>query len=423
MRSFRDECAQALVLIALSTAGLLLGVGLAVDAGQLYVARRAAQNAVDAAAWAGAVELYKGNGPAVAETAAIDDAARNGYTLLPADVDSPPTSGPTAGDASFIEVRLSLSVSTFFFPGPRTVSVRAVGGSARAGSGEAVLVLRTGSTARTLEINDSAAMTVSGSGIYVNSSHADAVDIAGGGVRITSPYTRVVGGVNNGDEAQISPAANETYGPALADPFLGLPAPSTAGLGAPQTVAEVSSGTVTLTPGIYDGGLSVRGGVLRLDPGIYVLRGGGFGLRVRQSGRLEMSSATGGVLIFLTYANYPAAPGGSPDCDRLSIIPEVAGAATLRAQSTGTYAGIVVYEDRACPAGIERSEFDDVGPRSVSGTIYLPRSQLIVRGGTTLTWSAQLVVRELLLEENGTLLQLTFDPGRVLGARAPALTE
>ena len=50
----RDEGGQALILIAAALGGLLLGIGLALDTGQLFVARRAAQTAADAGAWAGA---------------------------------------------------------------------------------------------------------------------------------------------------------------------------------------------------------------------------------------------------------------------------------------------------------------------------------------------------------------------------------
>jgi uncharacterized membrane protein len=53
----RDQGGQALILIAAALGGLLLGVGLALDTGQLFVARRAAQTAADAGAWAGAAVL------------------------------------------------------------------------------------------------------------------------------------------------------------------------------------------------------------------------------------------------------------------------------------------------------------------------------------------------------------------------------
>jgi hypothetical protein len=423
----REEGAQALVLIAISLAALLLAVGLAVDTGQLYVARRAAQVAADSAAWAGAVELYGNQGASAARSAAIADAARNGYVITGADLDTPPVSGPTAGDASFIEVRITQQVSTFFFPGPRPVTVRAAGGSARSGSGHAVIVLRTGAVAQTLRIrNASATLDVDGSGIYVNSSDARAVSIDGVGPadRVIAPYTTVVGGVENGDEPQVSPVLTECLGAcaAAADPFAALPPPSTAGL--PTITQPRITGSVDLDEGVYVGGLDIDGGTATLKPGIYVLTDGGAnaGLRVRNGGRIRMETATSGVLIFLTHANYPAAPGATPDCDR-SLDVDTTGAVTLRAQGAGTYAGIVVYQDRDCPITTPSSRLRPTGATSLTGTIYLPNTRLVVSGGATLALTAQLVVAELWLEDAGTTLDLTFDPARVFGGRAPALTE
>ena len=73
MRLLREESGQVLVL-TLVCMGILFGMlGLAVDVGTLFHARRNMQTAADAAAMAGATELYY-NGPtnvtAVAQAAA-----------------------------------------------------------------------------------------------------------------------------------------------------------------------------------------------------------------------------------------------------------------------------------------------------------------------------------------------------------------
>ena len=53
-RGTEGERGQALVLIAITFLGMLMAVGLAIDSGQLFVARRTAQEAADAGAYAGA---------------------------------------------------------------------------------------------------------------------------------------------------------------------------------------------------------------------------------------------------------------------------------------------------------------------------------------------------------------------------------
>src|SRR5438477_8400619 len=73
------EEGQAVVLFAIMMLALLFAVGLAIDAGQLYSAKRAEQEAADAAAFAGAVVLYQQGTGAEAIAAARSDALTNGY--------------------------------------------------------------------------------------------------------------------------------------------------------------------------------------------------------------------------------------------------------------------------------------------------------------------------------------------------------
>jgi uncharacterized membrane protein len=53
-----NERGQAIVILALAMAALLLFASLAIDGGNAYVERRRAQNAADAAALAGARQLW-----------------------------------------------------------------------------------------------------------------------------------------------------------------------------------------------------------------------------------------------------------------------------------------------------------------------------------------------------------------------------
>ena len=85
----RGEGGQAIVLVAIFMLGMLFAVGLAIDTGQLFNGRRTAQEAADAAAFAGAVVLYQHGSAEQASSAATADATLNGYST---DV---PTSGTT----------------------------------------------------------------------------------------------------------------------------------------------------------------------------------------------------------------------------------------------------------------------------------------------------------------------------------------
>ena len=79
-----EEEGQALILFAILMLALLFAVGLAIDAGQLYTAKRTEQEAADAAAFAGAVVIYQSASPcnATCQSAAIAAARTDAATRL-----------------------------------------------------------------------------------------------------------------------------------------------------------------------------------------------------------------------------------------------------------------------------------------------------------------------------------------------------
>ncbi|HET8568577.1 MAG TPA: pilus assembly protein TadG-related protein [Candidatus Limnocylindria bacterium] len=415
----RGERGQAIVLIAIVMSALLLGVGLAVDTGELYVTRRGAQLAADAAAWGGAVVLNNGGTAAAASAAATTDAGRNGFTSgggTTVTVSVPPASGSYAGDGSFVEVGITRSVGGWFFAGTRTVSVRGVAGATRSGAGHAVLALRsTGSDALTV---GSGTLTVTGnSGIHVNSNHGSAINIGSGG--IVSPYTRVRGGVAPGDAGKIAPAATTGAG-LVADPYGTLPGPDTSSLVLRATNLSLDSGTTTLQPGIYNGGIRVRNSAVAvLAPGVYVLRGGGtsYGLTLANSGQIQMQGATGGVLIYNTHSAYPAAPGGSPTCGPVDL--NTNGQVTLRPQGLGSYAGVSVFQDRACTGTMQ---FRGGGAWTLNGTIYLPSATFSLGGSSGVAQNIQVIANVVALS-GAASITIAYAGSNVGGSRVPALVE
>jgi hypothetical protein len=409
----RDERGQALIIIAIALGALLLGVGLALDTGQLFVARRAAQTAADAGAWAGAAVLYAGGSAAQARTAATTDATRNGYTdggFVTVTTASPPTSGTYANDPGYIEVTITEEVLTRFLfgatAGRTAISVKAVAGLARSGSGQAVIVTRpTGKT--TLTLSGSASFTVVGGGTNTNTSDSDAISIASG--QLTATFHRVTGNVKAGDAAQMSPAPT-TGVAAAADPFLALAGPSTTGL--PVYGGQtITNGTVTLSPGVYSGLISVGNlGIARLNAGTYIFRAG---LTTTGTGSLVLAGA-GGVFLYNANASYPAAGGA---CGTLSLAGT--GTMTLAASKTGSYAGMLIFQHRTCAGGVAITVRTGT---SLSGTIYIPAATLTMTAVNNVTIASQIVTYELVIAGSSTLT-MNFTPGSVAGSRVPSLVE
>ena len=449
IRIVREDSAQAIVLIALAMSVLLLGVGIAIDTGQLYAGRRAVQNAADSAAWAGAVVIQtagSANGftaatRSAAEAAAVADALRNGYTITTTDVNTPPTTGTFREDPGFVEVNITTDVSTTFFPGPRSVTVRAVAGATRSGRGNAVHILVGGSTASALDLTGAGRLDVTGGDIRVNSTANASIRIATGGITTGTWATRVAGspGTSAGDAGQVVPAvvANQA---AQADPFLTLPGPSTTALwgaaygATPAVLTEQGAGggvgvnrnnsTVAVNPGIYTGGLRIAGtSNLVMNPGIYIMRegtGGGstnYGFTVEGSAQVNMASATAGVLIFNTYSTYPASPGTTA-CGQINI--DTTGSVTLRPATAGSYAGVVIYQDRQCTTA-DFARLAGTGALSITGTIYVPSAELRIAEQAAVTWNAQFVALEY--DGSATDVNLIFAPATSAGSRVPALVE
>lgn len=408
----RDERGQVLILIAAALGGLLLGIGLALDTGQLFVARRAAQTAADAGAWAGAAILYAGGSAALARTAATDDATRNGYTnggFITVTTASPPTSGVYAADPGYIEVTITEQVLTRFMPGAsagRTaVTVRAVAGLARSGTGQAVIVLRpTGAT--TLRVTGNTGFTVTGGGTNTNTNHANAISITGSG-QMTATSHRVTGGVSAPVAGRMSPAPL-TGVAAAADPFASLAGPP--GTGVPAFAGQnIVSATVPLSPGIYTSLVSVgNGGIAQLATGNYIFRAG---LTTTGTGSLVLAG-TGGVLLYNANANYPAVGGA---CGPLTL----AGTMTLSASRTGSYAGMLVFQDRSCSGGAALTAKTGV---SLSGTLYVPTATLTISAANNITIASQVVAYELAVD-GGSTLTMAFTPASVAGTRVPSLVE
>jgi len=416
-RDLAEDGGQAIVVIALAIAALLLGIGLALDTGQLFVARRGLQTAADAAAWAGASVLFAGGSASAARSAAVLDASRNGYAADAATTittASPPTSGIAAGDPGSIEVNVSQLVSTIFLRGAsggRTaVSVRSVAGVARSGDGDAVIVLNTSSNG-VLDLAGGADLTIVGGGSATNSTGNNAVSI-GSGHHLTGTYHRVTGNVSGPNAARISPAATVGVA-ATADPFATLSGPSTTGLSlfSGQTI---TNGTVTLNPGVYSGLVTVgSNGIAKLNTGVYVFQAG---VRTTINGSIVPGMA-GGVVIYNTYSNYPSAPGGSPVCGSISLAGT--GQLTLAATRSGSYAGMVLFQDRNCATGAAVT----VGAAtSFGGTAYVPAALLTITLAANSTLNSQLVVKTLAVT-GAFVLTLNFAPGSVTGRRVPSLLE
>jgi len=113
---------------------------------------------------------------------------------------------------------------------------------------------------------------LNGCSLYDNSADGNALTV-GGSATVQADFVGVVGGIGsstgitatNGIRTRISP---------VADPYADVPAPIYSGCDQHNYTAR---NTVTINPGVYCGGIGVNANaVLTLNPGLYIIDGGGF---------------------------------------------------------------------------------------------------------------------------------------------------
>ena len=443
---------QAVLLVAITMMGMLMAVGLAVDAGQLYASRRTMQEAADAGAYAGAVVLYQGGTQAEARAAATADTTRNnftngvgGYTVA---VNAPPANGPFAGNSLYVEVVISGWVRTAIVPAQSVlnyISVRGVAGSEPLNNEYAIMALDRGNTPSAFYADNNADVHLTGGGILVNSSsNTAAVNQQTTASRFTiSPNTEGVDIRGNTSSSWPAGIPIATGQPQQADPFAGFPKPPTNDCdpddppGTPCIV--VSSGTGgtirTIEPGIYTYTIGSSGlGKIVMNPGIYILKGRGIDL----AGNADLYSAgldvwtdstpratptcttNCGVFIFNTHSNYPSA--FRPGIDSCGIVNLDGNAAVnVAAMGTGTYKNLLVYFDSACSDPTANMKISGNGVFNGTGSIYIPNNSFVFDGNNATLAGSQLVAKTVNLQSGN--ISINFVSGNSAQPILPRLAE
>lgn len=360
---------------------------------------------------------------------------------------SPPISGDYSGRAGYVQVIIRAQHPSFFGGifgrSSATVSTSAVAANTTANSNSASLVaLQTdcsgGSSADvdgggTLRIFPVTAGTEGGY-VHVNSPCGNSNDnVCANGVgsaalsisgTLRAPMTYVVGSCTyNGSGAnglQCEPVGttgclDETALP-LGDPLANLPEPiladfpnGTCPRGDPSTPSSTeacpldrngpkqcpTSPICRLAPGVYYGGWKVGSNVsVQLEPGMYILAGGGISLSGSSS--IEAVTSPSGVdarvMIFST--DGPGCPTISVQCQgsisftanqafrAKSLDSATCGAVTPQACP---WRGILLWQDGTASNPSATVKLGGQASTVLAGTIYAPRAEVQIAGGTSTT--------------------------------------
>ena len=266
---------QAIVIFALFSLVLIGMLALSVDAGFLLSERRQAQSAADAGALAAAKAAMDNKSSAEVVATGQGYGQFNAGANAVVTVNRPPTSGPYAGNAKYIEVAVAKPVTKFFvgavYPGAWQVTARATAGIEPDGFNAALLALN--SSAGGIKTAGSTTIKVVGGSVVSNydintsgstSITADEYVAANDGFR-TSGSTVIKGGKGENPAApEIPDPLKDKISPPNLPSFPGNPVPSVTppnGVCAQRPDWYPPPFINTFAPGTYSGG---SGGCLKV---------------------------------------------------------------------------------------------------------------------------------------------------------------
>jgi Flp pilus assembly protein TadG len=424
MNTKNSEHGQALILIAIAMAGLIAITGLALDSGNAFANRRAAQNAADTSAMAAALAKVSGQdwydaGFARAETNNFYNDGINSTV----EIYSPPVEGLYAGDADYLQVIITATVQTWFssIVGVNEITNR-VSAVARAEPssiqplyyGNAVVALsqsgchnvKSGGSYGGIWFHGNSQINVVGSGIFSNSNDPNCALALDGNTSVFAPEIDLVGGSelpNNCDAIHGFPCTNGTPPIGSNSQFPYPPNPNIYPAFACDTASNAEINGTTISTGGEDI-VQVNqdfppAGVTKIDPGIYcVMEGNNF----RNNGNDELTGS--GVTIIVL--------GGD-------ITFNGSGTISIQAPTTGDNKGLAIY----VPPGYESDiNINGTADSNITGTILAPESSCEFSGNELGGYQGQLICWNIGLGGNGDTT-VSYEEDQNYETLSPAVIE
>jgi Flp pilus assembly protein TadG len=371
----RGESGQTLVIAAACMAMICVFLGLSIDVGQARYQKRRLQTAADAAAVQNSLTENGFTGVSL-----LTQCASNTSTSLVATVNNGPCAVPTdpnKGNTSYVEVVLSYPQPTVFskIMGITSIPVAARGEAAPSGPGNCIYALDpSGSSA--LSVDFFASLSAS-CGIVVESSSYSALGCFLASIR--APQITVTGSYSS-FACSISPTPTTRAAvPSPADPLAYLPTPTVPACGtSTRSPYYGSSAPLTITGtavlyanGAYCGGITIKPGAnVTFNPGIYALTSQRNGANLGSGGlTVDVGSTVNGNGVMF----YNSGPSGGIAFNYTSFS---YGGVNLVAPTSGTYGGILFYQDRR-----NSSQATIVGSSGwntvLQGTYYFPSAKVV----------------------------------------------
>lgn len=390
---WRDKRGNALVIAAAALPLLIGSAGLASDTIEWALWKRQLQRAADSAAIAG---VYAHIQSASVNDAVTRDLSYNSHVGITTNVatTNPPSTGSYTADVNAVRVALSvqkkLSFSGMFMSAAPTITATATATITPSGK---YCVISLENTAVTGITGTGNATVNLGCGMITNSTSLSAA-VATGSSTVNSSPIAAVGGIpassNWGSNTVLSP-----FTLAQDDPFINVPPPTfptpqcpNLNVGSNQTKNTWNGSDYKATPDGYMcfGNITLQGNVTFPPNSVIVLDAGS--LSIGSQANVTCANCTF-VLSSRTADTNPRSIGNV----------DINGGATvnLTASNTGTYTGLIVYQDRRAINDTDANHQSRLNGNSSSvfqGGFYFPSQQVTFNGTTGMqTNCLQLVAR------------------------------
>jgi hypothetical protein len=419
---------QTAVFVALQLTLTFAFVGFLVDLGFSQYLKHAMQAAADSAAMAAAAYAHDnsvtcgsgvtcGGSPANCTYGAVTAfvagcmyAKVNGYKQGTGNqtvtMFANNTGGPVSGSSIlFFTATVGDSRSTLFgrFAGQSALSLKASATAQVSTTGGGSCIISLSHSGTGFSDSGSGNVTTSGCGIYDNSGFS----YSGAG-NITTQATDYYGSYSDTGAGNLTPAPTSVTS-YMSDPFASVPAPTVSSTCTATGYSISDSSNHTIPPSgasgtyVYCGGLQLSGSgnITFASNSIFIINGtdaGGKSFDYTGSGNLTGTN----VMFFITGQNgYTAGP----------VKISGSGNLTFSAQSSGTYQGLLFYQDR----GVSYASANNYsGSGNVTGSFYFPTTSLSYSGsGNDL--SQALVANTITMSGSGNISLARDTTGQYTG--------
>jgi Putative Flp pilus-assembly TadE/G-like len=361
-RGAKNRRGAVLILLALMLTAIIGLAALAIDGGNLYQERRVTQTVADAAAEAGAIELFNHysthagvDSDGKARAAALASAEAHGYSGADVEINIPPLAGVFAGKAGYVEVSIKAEpirgFSSIFGGADPQISSRSVGAGVMVDTVASVLVLDP-LKKNSFKLNGAGSKLTVGGDIIINSKHRNAVQVSKNG-QVTAENFVVSGGLNKNSRKFINAEVSTGAAPSP-DPLSSLPIPEKGSNLNPNSFKSSSSGrdTYELVPGTYKQLKFDDDDIVYMEPGTYY---------VEEKFELKGSASVNASRVMI----YNAGKKG------FKI--ETNGTVHISPPTSGPYVGVSLFQGGTKKTQVE---FKKQNQLDISGIIYAPHSEV-----------------------------------------------